>query len=146
MKLETSQMLTRLSEQERNKVESELAKLNIQKCQLEERLQSAKQRIKQLNQQRDQALKTRNAASLLSIFDTAFCEQQLEITHIQANLQQLKEIKQANLNKLTEAQKTHHIYEGVHKKEQKKQIRRQVHKTQRQLDELSATRATSVAV
>ncbi len=142
MKLKTSQMLTRLSEQERNKVESELAQLNTRKCQLEERRQSAILRIAQLNQQRDQTLETHNTASLLSDFDTAFREQKLEITNIQASLKQLEETKQTILHRLTEAHKTHHTYEGIHKKGLKKEARKQVHKTQRQMDEISATRST----
>jgi len=138
-------MLTRLSEQERNKVESELAALNVRKCQLEQRSQSASARINQLHQQRDQALKARNSASLLSIFDAAFREQQLEISNIQTSLNQLEQTKERALHKLVEAGKTHQTYEGAHKKEQKKQTRKQAHKTQRQLDDVSAARSAAAS-
>jgi len=52
MKLNTSKILAQLSEQDRNKVELELAELNVHKQRLLNQQQNSISRVQQLNQQR----------------------------------------------------------------------------------------------
>jgi len=132
--------LAQLSEQERNKVEAELSELNGRKHLLEQQYQSSIERIRQLNQQRDQAMRNRNAASLLQVFDSAFREQQAMITTVQAGIAGMEQEKEAVLVRLTAALQTHHAYDGIHQKEKRKQSRTNEIKAQRQLDDLTASR------
>lgn len=140
MKLETSQILTQLSEQDRNKVEAELADLNGRRHQLEAHYRSSVDRIEQLNQQRDQAMRNRNSASLLQVFDTAFREQQAYMTIIQAALATMEEEKQQILTRLADAHRMHHSYDKMHKNEKHRQDRKQELKSQRQMDDMIASR------
>ncbi len=146
MKLETSRILTQLSEQERSKVEAELAELNGRKQLFEQKQQSSVERIRQLNQQRDQVMRNRNAASLLQVFDTAFREQQnIQLATLTA-INSLEEQKENILSRLAEAQRTHHTYDGLHKKEIRKQSRADDIKSQRQLDDIVASRKSAASV
>jgi flagellar biosynthesis chaperone FliJ len=144
MELKTSEMLTRLSEQERSKIEGRLAELNGKSYQLKIRQQSVSARIHQLRQQRDQAFKMRNSAALLMIFEASVHEQQSELNHIKARLCMLEERRESILQSLAEAQHKHHAFEIVHNKEARNQSRRANNHAQRQLDDLTASR-TSMA-
>jgi len=145
MKLETSRILAQLSEQERNKVEAELSELNGRKHMLEQQHQTSMQRIHQLNQQRDQAMRNRNAASLLQVFDTAFREEQAMVLTVQAAIASMEQQKEAILSRLTTALQTHHAYDGMHQEEKRKQSRSNEIKTERQLDDLVASRKAAAS-
>jgi len=142
MKLRTSRILAQLSEQDRNKAEMELAELNVHKLQLVQLQNQGLARLKQLNRQRDQALKNRNTASLLQTFNLSLLEQQSILTKAGSALDEVEQKKQALLRKFAEAYRTQHAYESIHDKQQRQQHRQDEHKTQRQLDDMVATRAT----
>jgi len=144
MKLRTSQILAQLSEQERSKAEIKLAELHSRKHQLVEQQENSISRIRQLNQQRDQAMRTRNAASLLAVFDMSVREQQVNISAIHEHLKQLDEVKQTLLTDWMQAHKRERTYGKMHDKEQRLQRRKQSLKSQRQLDDMAATRISLV--
>jgi len=144
MKLRTSQILAQLSEQERSKAEIKLAELQSRKHQLEQQQQNSINRIMQLNQQRDQAMRTRNAASLLAVFDISVREQQANISAIHELLEQLEEVKQLLLADLMQAHKKERTYDKMHDKEQRLQSGKQSLESQRQLDDMAATRISQV--
>ena len=145
MKLETSRILTQLSEQERNKVEAELAELNGRKHFFEQRAEQSVKHCRQLNQQRDQAMRNRNSASLLQVFDTAFREQQNIQVAIQASIVTLEQYKEDILKRLADAQRTHHAYDDLHQKAVRKQSRTNELKSQRQLDDIVASRKSAAS-
>jgi len=146
MNLKTSQILAQLSEQERHKAELKLAELHALKLKLDHQQQISIERIKQLNQQRDQATRTRNAASLLEIFDMSVREQQANISTIHQHLRQLEENKQILLTAWMQAHKTHQAYNSFHEKE-KRQINRQHDlKSQRQVDDMTGIRMSPAKV
>ncbi|TLS69258.1 hypothetical protein FE236_09770 [Mariprofundus erugo] len=137
--------MVQLSEQERNAVEAELAELNRQSQQLRGQQQHANQHITQLHRQRDQIMKQGNTASLLQAFNASLIEQQHVISIINNNIYQLEQQKQTILSRLKEACKTHHAYETVHHQEEHRQQRQMEMSSQRQLDDLIASRASARA-
>ena len=145
MKLTTSRILAQLSEQDRNKVEMELAVLNGHKQRLLDQQGRSRSRIKQLNQQRDQLLRNRNAASLLQAFNLSLNEQQSMLASAGAAVDEIEQKKQVLLNRFAEVYRMQHAYEKIHDKQQHQQQRKSEQKTQRQLDDMVATRATAAA-
>ncbi|MDQ6970671.1 MAG: hypothetical protein Q9M16_09190 [Mariprofundus sp.] len=145
MKLNTSKILAQLSQQDRNKVELELAELNVHKQRLVNQQQTSIVRIQQLNQQRDQAMKQRNAASLLQVFNLSLNEQQAMLAAIHGGLQALEQQQVILLEKFSSAFRKHHSCESMHEKNVRQQRRQQSHKQQRQLDDLFASRRPAAA-
>ena len=140
MKLNTSKILAQLSEQDRNNVELELAELNVHKQRLINQQQNSIVRMQQLNQQRDQAMKQRNAASLLQVFNLSLNEQQAMLSAIAAGLQELEQQQVILLEKFSVAFRKHHSCESMHEKNKYQQRRQIEHKQQRQHDDLFASR------
>jgi len=140
MKLNTSKILAQLSEQDRNKLELELAELNEHKQRLTQQQQHSIARIQQLNHQRDQAMKQRNAASLLQTFNLSINEQQSMLAAIHAGLNSIAEQQQALLEKFSIAFRKHHSCEKIHATNQRQHRRQLEHKQQRHLDDLFASR------
>jgi len=145
MKLSTSRILAQLSEQDRNKVELELAELHTQQQLLLRKQDDILARIKQVNQQRDHALKNRNAASLLQSFNVAVQEQHLLLAQNTLAMDGLEEQKQALLSRFADVYRIQHAYESIHSKQQQWQQRHDEQKTQRQLDDMVAARSSRVA-
>jgi len=145
MKLNTSKMLAQLSEQERNKVEIELAALNTLKQQFMHQQQSCISRIQQLNQQRNQSIKQRNAAALLQAFDLSLHEQQSMITLIQEELNNIEQQQQLVLKKFSAVFRKHHSCEKMHLSNERQQRRKSEQKQQRQLDDIFAARHPAAA-
>jgi len=145
MKLTTSKILAQLSEQDRNKVEMELAELNGQKQRLLQQQDHSRARIKQLNQQRNQVLRNRNAASLLQAFNLSLHEQQSMLASASSAMNDIEQKKQVLLNRFAEVYRMQHAYEGIHDKQQHQQCRKNEQKSQRQMDDLMATRITAAA-
>jgi len=146
MKLETSQLLIRLSEQERSKIETELAELNGRKHKLEEQALASTSQIKQLSKQRDQAMRNRHSAALLQAFDTASREQQDTLQQLKAGIVAVDQEKQGILDRLAEAQRTHYAYDNLHQKERRKKSRAADMKDQRQMDDRVASRNSASTV
>jgi len=145
MKLNTSKILAQLSEQERNKVELEMAELNARKQQLIQQQQSSIQNIQQLNQQRDQAMKQRNAASVLQAFNLSVHEQQSMLATIHAGLSSLAQQQQALIEQFNVAFRKHHRCEKMHDKNQLQHRRQHERRQQRQLEDLFSSRHTAAA-
>jgi len=140
MKLSTSKILAQLSEQDRKKAELELSELHAQKQLLMQQQQNALSRIQQLNQQRDHAMKKRNAASLLQDFNDSLHEQQSMLVLIHSGLHDIELQQQLLLEKFNIAFRKHHSCEKMHHKNQRQQRRQIEQKQQRQLDDLFAAR------
>ncbi len=145
MKLSTSKILAQLSEQDRKKAELELAELHGQKQLLMQQQQLSISRIQQLNQQRDQAMKKRNAASLLQAFNFALHEQQSMLALIHSGLHDIEQQQQLLLEKFNIAFRKHHSCEKMHHNNQRQQRRQLEQKQQRQLDDLFAARHPTAA-
>jgi len=145
MKLTTSRILAQLSEQDRNKVEMELAELNGHKQRLLQQQDHSRGRIKQLNQQRDQALRNRNAASLLQAYNLSLREQQSMLAAACSAMDEIEQKKQVLLSRFTEVYRMQHAYENIHDRQQHQQRRKNEQKSQRQLDDMIATRSTLAA-
>lgn len=145
MKLNTSKILVQLSEQERNKVESELAALNTLKQQFLLQQQNCISRIEQLNQQRDQSIKQHNTASLLQAFDSSLHEQQSMISLIQEELTNIEKHQQLVLEKFSIAFRKHHSCEKMHRTNERQQLRKTEQKQQRQIDDIFAARHPAAA-
>lgn len=142
MKLTTSRILAQLSEQDRNKVEMELAELNSHKQRLLQQQDDSRIRIQQLNQQRDQALRNRNAASLLQAFNLSLNEQQSMLSSVCTAMDEIEQKKKVLLSKFTKVYCKQRAYESIHDKQKYQQNRKNELKSQRQLDDMIATRAT----
>ena len=140
MKLSTSAILARLSEQDRHKVELELAELHHQSQQLLQRQHDMHARIAQLNRQRDQAMRNRHAAALLQAFDLSLNELRGQLTLATGAMQQLELQKQTLLRKFAEIYRSQYAYESIHDKQQRHQRRQAEQKNQRQLDDMVAAR------
>jgi len=145
MKLSTSRILAQLSEQDRNKAELELAELHTLQQQLSRQQNGFLACIKQLNQQRDHALKNRNAASLLQSFNLSLQEQQSMLANSMAAMDTLAQQKQSLLSRFADAYRTQHAYESIHNKQQHRQQRHDEQKAQRQLDDIVAARTSLAA-
>ncbi len=143
MKLTTSRILAQLSEQDRNKVEMELAELNSHKQRLLRQQGNSHIRINQLHQQRDQALRNRNAASLLQAFNLSLNEQQSILASLGTAMDDIEQKKKALLSKFATVYCKQHAYERIHDKSLHEQNRKNEQKSQRQLDDMIATRATA---
>ncbi|MFQ5518937.1 MAG: hypothetical protein ACE5E3_02935 [Mariprofundus sp.] len=146
MKLKTSRILAQLSEQDRSKAETELAELHAHKQRLIQQQQASLLRIKQRDQQRDQAMKNRNAASLLQAFELSQREQQSMLASIDAGFAELENKKQSLLVKFAEAYRTQHAYEHIHDKQKRTEQRKKEHQSQRKLDDMVASRAATAAI
>ncbi len=140
MKLRTSQILAQLSEQERQQVETHLAELNRIKRELEQQQQKSVIRIRHLNQQRDQAMRSRNAAALLSVFDVSVREQQSAISQIHQQLGEIEACKQRLMQEWFLAHRNERKFHLLHKKQARAERRHAEQQEQRQIDDLSATR------
>jgi len=140
MKLNTSKILAQLSLQDRNKVELKLAELNGHKQRIMQQQQRSISRMQQLNQQRDQAMKQRNAASLLQVFNASLHEQQSMLASIHAGLQDIEQQQQTLLEEFSIVFRKHHSCENMHSNNQHQQQRKHERKQQRQLDDLFAIR------
>ncbi len=145
MKLSTSRILAQLSEQDRNKVEMELAELHGRNQQLSCRKNDVVDHIKQLNQQRDQAIRNRNAAALLQAFDLSLNEQRSQLANTMAAMHKLEQQKQSLLSRFADVYRTQHAYESIHDKQQHRQRKQAEQKSQRQLDDLVAARISLAA-
>jgi len=132
--------LAQLSEQDRSKVEIALAELHGQNQQLMRRRHDVHERIRQLNHQRDQAMRNRNAAALLQSFDLSLNEQRLLLANTMAAMHKLDEQKQSLLSKFADIYRTQHAYESIHDKQQRRQRKQAEQKGQRQLDDMVAAR------
>jgi hypothetical protein len=137
--------LAQLSEQDRNKVEMELAELNGRKQRILKQQQQAQARIGQLNRQRDQAMRNRNAAALLQAFNLSLQEQQALLAGTHAAIDEVEQQQQALLARFAEVYRTQHAYESIHDQQQRRERRHAAHKSQRQLDDMVATRAAASA-
>ena len=146
MKLKTSRILAQLSEQDRNKVEMELAELNGHSLRLAEQKNISLARISQLNQQRDQALKNRNAAALLQTFNLSLQEQQCILHDTGLAMLELDQQKQDLLSRFAEIYRSQQAYEGMHDKQQLQQRRHEEQKSQRQMDDLMAARRQQASI
>ena len=140
MKLNTSKMLAQLSAQERHNVELELADLNGHKKRLMQQQKDSVSRLQQLQQQRDHAMKQRNTASLLQVFNLSLNEQRSMLATIHHGLQNLDLQQQALLEKFNVAFRKHHSCEKMHIKNQRQHSRQLEHKQQRQIDDIFSSR------
>ena len=145
MKLSTSGILAQLSEQDRNKVEMELAELHARNQLLIRRQHDVAGRISQLNQQRDQAMRNRHAAALLQAFDLSVNEQRSLLANTMAAMHELEQQKQTLLSRFADVYRTQHAYESIHDKQQRRQRKQAEQKSQRQLDDMVATRISLAA-
>jgi len=123
----------------------ELAELNGQKQRLLQQQDHSRIRIRQLNQQRDQALRNRNAASLLQAFNLSLREQQSMLIDSGAAMDEIEQKKQVLLNRFAEVYRMQSAYENIHDKQQRQQRRKDVQKTQRQMDDMVAARIAVAA-
>ena len=140
MKLNTSKILAQLSKQERHNVELELADLNDHKERLMQQQQHSISRLQQLHQQRDHAMKQRNTASLLQVFNLSLNEQQAMLATIHHGLQNIDLQQQVLLEKFNVAFRKHHSCEKMHDKNQRQHRRQLEHKQQRQIDDIFSSR------
>ena len=145
MKLSTSRILAQLSEQDRNKIEMELAELHGRTRQLIHRQDDVNDRISQLNRQRDQAMRNRNAAALLQAFDLSLNEQRALLANTMAAMHKLEQQKQSLLARFADIYRTQHTYESIHDKQQRRQRKQTEQKGQRQLDDMVAARISVAA-
>jgi len=121
----------------------ELAELNGHKQRLLQQQDDSRIRIQQLNQQRDQALRNRNAASLLQAFNLSLNEQQSMLASTCTAIDEIEQKKKVLLSKFAEVYCKQHAYESIHDKQKHQQNRKSELKSQRQLDDMIATRATA---
>jgi len=124
----------------------ELAELHARKQQLLQQQDHHLARIKQLNHQRDQAMRNRNAASLLQAFNLSLREQQSQLATAGAAIDTLEQQKQSLLSRFAEVYRSQHAYENIHDKQQRRQRRHDEHQTQRQLDDMVASRASAATL
>jgi uncharacterized protein (DUF1697 family) len=120
----------------------ELAELNSHKQRLLQQQDDSRIRIQQLNQQRDQALRNRNAASLLQAFNLSLNEQQSMLSSVCTAMDEIEQKKKVLLSKFTKVYCKQRAYESIHDKQKYQQNRKNELKSQRQLDDMIATRAT----
>jgi len=121
----------------------ELAELNGHKQRLLRQQDDSRIRINQLHQQRDQALRNRNAASLLQAFNLSLNEQQSLLASLGTAMDDIEQKKKALLSKFAAVYCKQRAYERIHDKSLHEQNRKQEQKSQRQLDDMIATRATA---
>jgi len=134
-----------LSEQDRQKLETELTELNGHKQRLLVQHEQSLARIRQLHRQRDQALKNRNAAALLQAFNLSLHEQQSMLASLDEALNEVAQKKQALLSRFAEVYRTQHVYKRIHDKQQRWQYRKDEGAVQRRLDDLIGARASIAA-
>jgi len=146
MKLNTSKILAQLSEQERHKVEHELADLNGHKQRLMQQQQNSISRLQQLHQQRDQAMKQRNTASLLQVFNASLNEQQSMLATVHNGLKDIDLQQQVLLEKFSAAFRKHHSCDKMHSKNQRQHQRQLEHKQQRHIDDIFASSRSAATV
>jgi len=137
--------LVQLSDQECSELERELAGLNQRLQHLQQQQQQGRQQISLLNLQQDQIMKQRNNAALLQDLNTSRNEQQHMLAVTQANIAEIEQQKHGVLGRMKAACRTQQAYETAHHKEEHRLQRQQDLHSQRELDDMVASRATAHA-
>jgi len=132
--------LAQLSEQDRQKVEIELAELNRQGERLNRQRMQCQERISLLQRQQDHAMKNRNAASLLQSFALSLREQQALLVSLQASSETLEQEKEGLLKRFADIYRTGYAYDRMHDRQLRSMQRNVMRREQRDMDDRVAVR------
>jgi len=132
--------LAQLSEQDRQKVEIELAELNERVARLTRERNQCMERISRLQQQQNQILKNRNAASLLQNFSLSIREQQALLMSLMASSETVEQEKTSLLQRFAELYRTGYAYDRIHDEQLRSRERHLTRKQQREMDDRVAAR------
>jgi len=143
MNIQGVQMLSQLTGQDLSRIEMQLAELNRKRKNLKGRQQQAISRLDQLQQQHLQATRTRSAAGMLAMFNGAIQEMQQHLTLLRDDIIEIEQQQKEAIRQLTAIQRKQQAYDSLLEKSRREEARRDESRTQRKLDDMSATRATS---
>lgn len=140
MGLSPHQVLSRLAEQERDRIQTSLAELERQRLLLEQKCHELKDYRQHLMQERDHLLQKSIKASMLMMLGEAMQEQHIRLMQVGQGLDELKE-KESGLRKIWIAvnQKCE-VHEKMQKKAEKQATRKKEHRAQQQMDDVFAAR------
>jgi len=142
MSLSPHQVLSRLAEQERDKIQTSLAELERQRILIEQKCDALKAHRQQLMQERDELLHGRTQASMLMMLGDAMQEQHIRLMQLGQGLDALKE-QEVRLRKAwITANQTSDVHKKMQYKVEKQQARKQEHRVQQQMDDVFAARYT----
>ncbi len=139
MSLSPHQILSRLADQERMKAQEELATLGKERQRLEALRQEAEASKGRLRQERERVLEQKTEASVLWMIEEAMQEQQDMVHLVDVNLQKIHEEESQLLKDWIAANRKHDTHDKIQKAAEKKQIRLNEQRIQRQLDDLFAS-------
>ncbi len=143
MNPETSAMLTRLSEQELDRLQLELAEIDREQSQCHERHLQAVDALLSLHERLRAASATR--LSDIAQLHAAIEEQRARVAERRAALDRALQRRRALLARMNEARRAHHARKRIHESGLKAQSRRQMLEEQRRLDDLFAARLSRPA-
>ncbi len=138
MNPETSAMLTRLSEQELDRLQLELADIDREQAQCHERHLQAVDALLRLHER----LRAAGASRLADIaqLHAAIEEQRARVAERRAALDRALQKRRALLVRMNKARRTHHARRNIHETELRARARQQALEEQRRLDDLFAAR------
>ncbi len=139
MSLSPHQILSRLADQERMKAQEELATLGKERQRLEALRQDAEASQARLRQERERVLEQKTEASVLWMIEEAMQEQQDMVHLVDVNLQKIHEEESQLLKDWIAANRKHDTHDKIQKAAEKKQMRLNEQRIQRQLDDLFAS-------
>jgi len=140
MSLSPHEILAKLANHERSKVEEALSAMAARRQELRARCEEVTVYLKQLRQQREQVLKGGTQASMLLMMEAAMAEQHERIEEINISLQAIYEQEQHLIQDWVTANQKNKVHEKMQRKFDKKEQRLQDIKTQQQLDDMSGSR------
>ncbi len=146
MSLSPHEILAKLANHERSKVEEALSAMAARRQELRARCEEVTVYLKQLRQQREQVLKGGTQASMLLMMEAAMAEQHERIEEINVSLQAIYEQEQHLIQAWVTANQKNKVHEKMQRKFDKKEQRLQDIKTQQQLDDMSGSRSRGLKI
>jgi len=140
MGLSPHQVLSRLAEQERDRIQTSLAELERQRMLLQQKCDELKVSRQQLMVERDQLLVGSIKASMLMMLGDAMQEQHIRLLQVGQGLDALKEQEGGLRKAWITANQTYEVHEKMQRKLEKQEVRKQEHRVQQQMDDVFAAR------
>jgi len=140
MGLSPHQVLSRLADQERDRIQTLLAELERQRTLLQKKRDELKAQRQQLMAERDQLLAGSIKASMLMMLGDAMQEQHIRLLQVGQGLDALKEQEIGLRKAWIDANQTCEVHEKMQRKIEKQAMRKQEYRVQQQMDDVFAAR------
>ncbi len=145
MNLKAAELLTRLADQERERLERSLAENTEQRMRLQREIAACRAAAQHLRLQRERMLNGLSNAATLLAFTEALDEQDRIAEELTRQLRELDRAREGIRSSLARALRTHRAYARAWRNEQKRAERKLARREQAALDEMFAARMKASA-